>query len=252
MKKSLIILLGILLACTFSFAASPAGKEHFYGKWTNGDEFTFIYNISANSFEMEVVEYASLGVPFKVNLSPLKWEYATNLDKALNANFPNGYLIKTKRGDGRPTYFYLWRHYKKNDIIMYQPEELFLEGRYDIFNKSVPFKQADYYGEWYLTDGVSVDNLSITTISANNIKYSSFENGKPVKFNFPILRWESVKNPDKASIADFPDGYIVSTESAGGFPKTIFLWRAKNNDIILFQPLDGENSLLLVRARSLK
>jgi len=254
MKKSIAILLSILLACTISFAASPVSKEHFYGEWTTGDELTFIYNISANSFKVEVVEYTSAGIPFKVNQPILKWEYANNLDKKLNASFPNGYLVKMNRGNGIPTYFYLWRHYKNNDIIMYQPEEFFLQGKYDMLKKSVPFKQTDYYGEWYITDdGLSVDNRFIATISANNINYSSLENGKPIQFNFPILRWEPVKNPDEKSIAVFPDGYMVSTESTGGHPKIIFLWRkSKSNDLILFQPLDGEGSFLLVRAKSKK
>jgi uncharacterized protein (TIGR02145 family) len=251
MKKSIVISLSTLFACTISFAASPVGREHFYGEWTSGDTLTFIYNISANSYKLEIAEYTSLGIPFKVNLTPLKWEYVNNLDKTLNINFPNGYLVKTKRGDGNPTYFYLWRHHKRNDIIMCQTEDFFLEGKYEILNKSVPFKQTDFYGEWKFTDGVSVDNVSTVNISAKNIKYSSFENRKSIEFNLSILRWESVKNQDEASVANFPDGYIVSTESVGGHPKTIYLWRkSKSNDMILYHQLDGE-SIFLVRAKSL-
>ncbi|GBU23918.1 hypothetical protein R83H12_00537 [Fibrobacteria bacterium R8-3-H12] len=247
MKKSIAISLSILLTCTISFAA-PVGKEHFYGEWTDGDTLTFIYNISANSLKVEIIDYTSLGIPFKGSNDLLKWEYAKNPNKTLNANFPDGYLIKTKRGDGTPTYFYLWRHYKNPNIIMRQVEEIFLEGRYEIFKKSIPFKQTDFYGEWNL-DGVSVGD-GILNVSAKNIKFSSFENGEPIEFNFPILRWEAIKNPDEASVAFFPDGYMINTESAGGYPKTLFLWRkSKSNDIILFQPLDGENSLLFVRAK---
>jgi len=247
MKNSLAISLNILLAYSISFAAT-VNKEHFYGEWTSGDELTFIYNFSANSFKMDIVEYSSLGIPFKSNNPILKWEYANNQNKTLNANFPNGYLVKTTRGDGSPTYFYLWKHHKNNDIIMFQAEEFFLQGKYDILKKSIPFKQTDYYGDWHL-DGVPA-GMSVTTISANNIKYSGFENGEPIQFNFPILRWEPIKNPDEKSIAVFPDGYMISTESTGGYPKTLFLWRkSKSNDIILFQSLDDENSLLLVRAK---
>ncbi|MDR2554539.1 MAG: hypothetical protein LBC64_03840 [Fibromonadaceae bacterium] len=137
MEKSLAISLSILLAYSTSFAASPVSREHFYGEWTNGDELTFIYNISANNFKMEAVDYTSNGIPLKASQPILKWEYANNLDKALNANFPNGYLVKTKYGNGTPTYFYLWKHHKNKDIIMYQPEALFLERRYDIWYKSV-------------------------------------------------------------------------------------------------------------------
>jgi len=186
MKKFIIISLSILLASTISFAA--VGKEHFYGEWTSGDELTFVYNISANSFKSEIVDYTSLGIPFKNNQPLLKWEYAKNPNKTLNANFPDGYLIKTKRGDGSPTYFYLWKHYKNNNIIMWQAEEFFLEGKYDLLKKSIPFKQADFYGEWYLTDGTSVDNTFVMTISADNIKSSTFENGEPVKFYFHFRR----------------------------------------------------------------
>jgi len=241
----------LLFTYTISFAASPVGKGHFYGEWTAGDTLTFIYDISANNLKIEVINYTSLGIPFKANQPLLKWEYAKNPNKILNASFPDGYLIKTKLGDGSPTYFYLWRHYKDNNTIMYQPEDLFLEGRYDIFNKSIPFKQADYYGNWNLTDGTYIDNGTILTISVNNIKYSSFEKGKPIELNFPILRWEAIKNSDVTSIADFPDGYIINTESTKGYPTTIFLWRkSKSNDIILFQPLDSENSLFFVRTKS--
>jgi len=66
MKNSFAISLSILLAYSISFAAT-VNKEHFYGEWTNGDELTFIYNISANNFKMEIVEYTSVGIPFKTN-----------------------------------------------------------------------------------------------------------------------------------------------------------------------------------------
>jgi len=103
--------------------------------------------------------------------------------------------------------------------------------------------------------------LNSISISADNIKSSTFENGEPVKFYFPILRWKAIKNSDEASMANFPDGYMINSESAGGYPKTIILWRkSKSNDVILFQFLkdskniqpsvDGENTLLLVRAKN--
>jgi hypothetical protein len=249
MKKIILSIIIILFTYNVSFSDN---RKHYYGEWTSGNELTFIYNISVNSLKSEVVEYTSLGIPLKTDQPILKWELAKNLNKTLNANYPDGYLVRTKRGDGSPTYFYLWRHYKNNNTIMFQPEEFFLEGKYDILNRIVSFKQADYYGKWNPTDGVSIDRGSVVTISANAIKYQSFEqSGEPVIINFPILRWEFIENPDKSSIADFPDGYIVSTESTGGYPKTIFLWRkSKDTDMILFQPLESEGSLFLVRAKN--
>jgi len=246
MKKSFAISLSItLLACSISYATSD-GQKHFYGEW-DGGELGIITIISADTMK-------NIWGTFEGVVQIQKWEPIKNSNKTTNASYPNGYKLRTKSKDGRIFNYFLWRHSKNNDRIRLQTEGGLLEkgeGEGDIINrvkKSAPFKQTDYYGVWNLTDGNYVDELSITTISPKAIKYSSIENtGEPVEFYLPILRWEPIKNTDQASSYNFPDGYIISTESTGGVPKTIVLWRhSKNKDMILFQI--GESNLFLVRA----
>jgi len=246
MKKIIISLSIALLAYSISYAASD-GQKHFYGEWITGGELGIVFIISEDAIETIL---GTIDLVQEIQ----KWEPVKNSNKTTNASYPNGYKLRTKNKDGRISNVFLWRHSKNNDRIRFQTQEGLLEkgeGEGDIINrvkKSAPLKQTDYYGVWNLTNGTYVDELSITTISSKTIKYSSIENtGEPVEFYFPILRWEPTKNTDQASSYNFPDGYIISTESTGGVPKTIVLWRhSKNKDMILFQTDAG--NLLLTRA----
>jgi hypothetical protein len=253
--KNLAISLSIaLLACSISYAASD-GQKHFYGEWTGG-ELGIVTIISADTIKNILGPTAkTIFGTSEFAWQIQKWEPIKNLKKTTNASYPNGYKLTTIDKNGKISNLFLWRHSNNNDRIRFQSGGGFSEnggGEGDIINrvkKSAPFKQSDYYGKWNLTNGTYVDEISITTISSKAIKYSSIENnGEPVEFYFPILRWEPIENTDNTSSYDFPDGYIISTETTGGFPKTIILWRhSKNKDMILFQT--SEDVLPLVRAK---
>ena len=241
--KNLAISLSIaLLACSISYSASD-GQKHFYGEWDEGKTIISADILILNVFGVDLV--------YQIQ----KWEPIKNLNKATNASYPNGYKLILKAENGKILNTFLWRHSNNNDRIRFQSGGGFSEnggGEGDIINrvkKSAPFKQSDYYGKWNLTNGTYVDEISITTISSKAIKYSSIEDtGEPVEFYFPILRWEPIENTDKTSSYNYPDGYIISTETTGGFPKTLILWRhSKNKDMILFQT--SEDVLPLVRAK---